>query len=251
MQAHNKTVVKSMQILTLFIHHPKLTFNEMMELSNLPKTSLHRMVGSLEEMGFLTKDDDGHYSLGLIFLQFGQLVGERLDIRSIAYPIMKDLRDEVEEAVNLIVRDKDEAMYIEKVDTLHPVRLYTSIGRRSPLYAGDSRIILAYLPEEERENYLGSVQLKPIAIGTITDKTKLRHALDEARLDGYTITSSELEDYTKAVSAPILNGKGQIVAGISVAGIEARFQEERLPELIDKVTKAAKAISVKLGSQTH
>ena len=123
MQAHNKTVVKSMQILTLFINHPKLTFNEMMELSHLPKTSLHRMVGSLEEMGFLTKDDDGHYSLGLIFLQFGQLVGERLDIRSIAYPIMKDLRDDVEEAVNLIVRDKDEAMYIEKVDTLQPVRL--------------------------------------------------------------------------------------------------------------------------------
>ena len=53
----------------------------MMELSGLPKTSLHRMVGSLEEMGFLTRDDgDGYYSLGLIFLQFGQLVGERLDI---------------------------------------------------------------------------------------------------------------------------------------------------------------------------
>ena len=95
----------------------------MMELSGLPKTSLHRMIGSLEEMGFLTRDDNGYYSLGLIFLQFGQLVGERLDIRKIAYPIMKDLRDDVEEAVNLIVRDNDEAMYIEKVDTLHPVRL--------------------------------------------------------------------------------------------------------------------------------
>ncbi|WP_340373465.1 IclR family transcriptional regulator [Peribacillus sp. FSL E2-0218] len=251
MHAHNKTVVKSMQILTLFIDHPKLTFNEMMEHSNLPKTSLHRMVGSLEEMGFLTRDDDGLYSLGLIFLQFGQLVGERLDIRAIAYPIMKQLRDDVEEAVNLIVRDKDEAMYIEKVDTLQPVRLYTSIGRRSPLYAGDSRIILAYLPEEERETYIDGTDLHPIAIGTITDENTLRHALEEARANGYTITSSELENYTKSVSAPILNGKNQIIAAISVAGIEARFQEDRLPELIEKVTKAAKEISMKLGSQTH
>ncbi|MCK1993712.1 IclR family transcriptional regulator [Peribacillus muralis] len=251
MQAHNKTVVKSMQILTLFINHPKLTFNEMMEYTNLPKTSLHRMVGSLEEMGFLTRDEFGYYSLGLIFLQFGQLVGERLDIRSIAYPIMKDLRDDVEEAVNLIVRDKDEAMYIEKVDTLQPVRLYTSIGRRSPLYAGDSRIILAYMPEEEREAYIDRTDLNPIAMGTIIDKNTLRHALDEARLNGYTITSSELENYTKSVSAPILNGKNQIVAAISVAGIEARFQEDRLPELIDEVTKAAKEISMKLGSQTQ
>lgn len=249
MQAHNKTVVKSMQILTLFINHPKLTFNEMMEYSNLPKTSLHRMIGSLEEMGFLTKDDEGYYSLGLIFLQLGQLVEERLDIRTIAYPIMKELRDEVEEAVNLIVRDIDEAMYIEKVDTMQPVRLYTSIGRRSPLYAGDSRIILAYLPEEERDAYIEKIELKPMAIGTIKDKTLLRQTLDEAKRNGYTITSSELENYTKSVSAPILNGKNQIVAGISIAGIEARFKEDRLPELIEKVKKAAKQISWKLGFQ--
>lgn len=250
MQAHNKTVVKSMQILTLFLDHPKLSFNEMMVYSDLPKTSLHRMVVSLEEMGFLTKDDDGNYSLGIIFLQLGQLVSERLDIRTIAYPIMKELRDDVEEAVNLIVRDADEAMYIEKVDTMQPVRLYTSIGRRSPLYAGDSRIILAHLSEEERETYIAKVELKSIAIGTINDKTILRQALEEAKKKGYTITSSELENYTKSVSAPIFNGKDQIVAGISVAGIEARFTEDRLPELIEKVTKAAKQISWKMGFQS-
>lgn len=250
MQAHNKTVVKSMQILTLFLNHPKLSFNEMMIYSDLPKTSLHRMVVSLEEMGFLTKDGDGNYSLGLIFLQFGQLVSERLDIRTIAYPVMKELRDEVEEAVNLIIRDADEAMYIEKVDTMQPVRLYTSIGRRSPLYAGDSRIILAHLPEEEQEAYIEKVELKSIAIGTISDKTILRQVLEESKKKGYTITSSELENYTKSVSAPILNGKGQIVAGISVAGIEARFKEDRLPELIEKVMNAAKRISYKMGFQS-
>ena len=239
-----------MQILTLFLNHPKLSFNEMMVYSDLPKTSLHRMVVSLEEMGFLTKDDDGNYALGIIFLQLGQLVSERLDIRTIAYPIMKELRDDVEEAVNLIVRDADEAMYIEKVDTMQPVRLYTSIGRRSPLYAGDSRIILAHLPEEERETYIAKVELKSIAIGAINDKTILRQALDEAKKNGYTITSSELENYTKSVSAPIFNGKNQIVAGISVAGIEARFTEDRLPELVEKVTKAAKQISWKMGFQS-
>jgi IclR family transcriptional regulator, KDG regulon repressor len=249
MQAHNKTVVKSMQILTLFVNHSKLTFNEMIELSGLPKTSLHRMIVSLEEMGFLTKDDDGYYSLGLIFLQFGQLVAERLDIRKIALPVMKQLRDDVEEAVNLIVRDNNEGMYIEKINTLHPVRLYTSIGRRSPLYAGDSRIILANLPEAECEDYIENIELKPIAIGTITDKNVLRQALYDARKDGYTITSSELENYTKSISAPIWNGQNQIIAGLSIAGIDARFQEDRLPELIEKVTNAAKQISLKLGSQ--
>jgi DNA-binding IclR family transcriptional regulator len=248
MQANNKTVVKSMQILTLFIKYPKLTFTEMMEYSGVPKTSLHRMIGSLEEMGFLTKDAQGYYLLGLLFLQFGQLVANRLDIRSIAKPIMETLRDDVEEAVNLIVRDGNEAMYIEKVDTLHPVRLYTSIGRRSPLYAGAcSRIILAHLPEKEQEEYINQTELAPIGIGTITDKKKLRNALKEAK--EYTISTSELENFTTSVSAPIVNHQNEVVAGISVAGIEARFQGDRLPFIIQKVTEAASVISQKLGYQ--
>ncbi|WP_375345209.1 IclR family transcriptional regulator [Priestia megaterium] len=250
MQANNKTVVKSMQILTLFIKHPKLTFTEMMEYSGVPKTSLHRMVGSLEEMGFLTKDAQGYYSLGLLFLQFGQLVANRLDIRNIAKPVMEALRDEVEEAVNLIVRDGNEAMYIEKVDTLHPVRLYTSIGRRSPLYAGAcSRIILAHLPEKEQEEYITQTELAPVGIGTITDQKKLRNVLKEAKEKGYTISTSELENFTTSVSAPIVNHQNEVVAGISVAGIEARFQGERLPFIIQKVTEAASLISEKLGYQ--
>ncbi|MFC7395365.1 IclR family transcriptional regulator [Scopulibacillus cellulosilyticus] len=247
MQASNKTVVKSMKILKLFLNHSKLTFNEMMEYSGIPKTSLHRMVGSLEEMGFLTKDEEGYYSLGLLFLQFGQLVADRLDIRTIARPIMKELRDDVEEAVNLIVRYGNEAMYIEKLDTPQPVRLYTSVGRRSPLYAGESRIILAYLPKGEQETYIENTDLKPIGIGTITDKHVLRQSLDEARKNGYVVTRSELENYTASVSAPVLNGQNQVAAAISVAGIEARYQEDRLPELIKKVKKAAMEISKKLG----
>ncbi|TCP23738.1 IclR family transcriptional regulator [Scopulibacillus darangshiensis] len=247
MQANNKTVVKSMTILKLFLDHSKLTFNDMMAYTGIPKTSLHRMIGSLEEMAFLTKDKDGYYSLGLLFLQFGQLVADRLDIRTIARPIMKELRDDVEEAVNLITRYGNEAMYIEKLDTLQPVRLFTSIGRRSPMYAGDSRIILAYLPEDERETYLENTELRSIGIGTITDKSALRQALEKARKDGYTISRSELENYTASVSAPILNQQNQVVAAISAAGIEARFQEDRLPGLIQKVTSAAIKISEMLG----
>ncbi|MBM7646037.1 DNA-binding IclR family transcriptional regulator [Scopulibacillus daqui] len=247
MQASNKTVIKSMKILKLFLTHAKLSFNDMMEHSGIPKTSLHRMIRSLEEMGFLTKDEDGYYSLGLLFLQFGQLVADRLDIRTIARPFMKELRDDVEEAVHLIVKDGNEAMYIEKLDTPQPVRLYTSIGRRSPLYAGDSRIILAYLPKEEQEAYIETAELKPVGMGTITDKRMLRQLLDEARENGYAVTRSELEDYTASVSAPIFNGQNQVAAAISIAGIEARYREERLPELIVKVKETSMKISKKLG----
>jgi len=248
MQNKNKTVIKSKDLLTLFLTHSKLSFNEIIQLTGTPKTSVHRMLGSLEDMGFLDKDEDNLYSLGLLFLQFGQLVADRLDIRQLALPVMKKLRDETEEAVNLIIKDGDEAMYVEKLDSTHPVRLYTAVGRRSPLYAGACpRIILAFLPQEEQEQYLKTIDFKMYASGTITDIDKLRLVLEETKNSGYAISKSELEDHTTAIAAPIFDHKGKVVGGLSLAGPDIRFQAERLPEFIEKVKAHAKEVSERMG----
>ncbi|WP_308530455.1 IclR family transcriptional regulator [uncultured Paenibacillus sp.] len=244
----NKTVVRSMDLLQLFLTHPKLNISEMARLSGIPKTSVLRMIGSLEEMGFLKKDTEGSYSLGLLFLQYGNLVAERLDIRHIALPVMQQLRDEIQEAIHLVLRDGDECIYIEKLDTDHPVRLFTKIGRKAPLFAGaSSRIILAFMPEAEREEYLSATELQPIASGTITDKTQLRRILDRSRQEGYSFSRSELENYTAELSAPIFDHNGQIIAALSAAGLEVQFEEGRIVELVKNVQQAASEISRRLG----
>ncbi|RHW37696.1 IclR family transcriptional regulator [Lysinibacillus yapensis] len=244
----NKTVVKSMNILNLFIVHSELTFQEIINLSGIPKTSVYRMLSTLEEMEFLVKGTDSKYRLGLLFLKFGHLVSSRLDIRKIAYPYMNELHNETKEAINLIIREGDEAVYIEKVDTQQKVRLYTAIGRKSPLYAGACpRAILSFLPDQEVKDYLESVELNPIAKGTITDKEKLYEIIQQSKKEGYTISHSELENYTSAVGAPIFNNLGEVVAGISIAGIEANYQGDNLEVFQEKVKKAAYAISKQLG----
>lgn len=248
MYKNNKTVVRSMDILNLFIDHPRLTFQEIIDLSGIPKTSVYRMLMSLEEMEFLEKGPDSKYRLGLLFLKFGHLVSSRLDIRQVAFPIMQELHDDVDEAINLIVRQGDEAIYIEKIDTNQKVRLYTAIGRRSPLYAGAcSRVILSFLPNPEIQQYLESVELKSFAMGTITDKERLYELIWKAQEDGYTISHSELENHTSAIAAPIFDHKGDVVAGISIAGIEANYQNENVPQLAAKAMEAAGKISERLG----
>ncbi|OCA82116.1 IclR family transcriptional regulator [Pseudobacillus wudalianchiensis] len=244
----NKTVVRSMDILNLFIDHAQLTFQEIIDLSGIPKTSVYRMLTSLEEMGFLEKGADSKYRLGLLFLTFGHLVSSRLDIRQIAYPIMQELHNDVGEAVNLIVKQDHEAMYIEKIDTNQKVRLYTAIGRRSPLYAGAcSRVILSFLPNIEIDQYIESTELKPFAMGTITDKKRLYETIRQAQKEGYTISHSELENHTSAIAAPIFDHKGDVVAGISIAGIEANYQNENIPVFVEKAKRAAEQISERLG----
>ena len=244
----NKTVIRSMDLLNLFLVHTKLSVNDMIRLSGIPKSSVHRMIASLADMGLLHKDQDGQYELGLLFLQFGNLVAERLDIRHVAAAEMQRLRDEIGEAVHLAVRDGDSSMYIEKLDTDHPVRLFTKIGRRAPLYAGaSSRILLAFMPEEEREEYLSEVELKPIGPGTIVSLAKLRETLAASRESGCSFSISELENYTAELCAPIFDHTGRMAAGLSIAGPEGRFGEDRRPELIRKVKQAAHEISLKLG----
>ncbi|AKL85533.1 KipR [Bacillus atrophaeus UCMB-5137] len=248
MQNKNKTVVKSMALLNLFLTEPKLTLSELISLSGMPKTSVHRMVSSLEEMGLLSRDRNGAYTLGLVFLEFGQLVSERLDIRQIAKPVMEELCQEVDEAVHLIMRDGNEAIYVEKIEGTQTVRLYTAIGRRSPLYAGAcARSILSFLPQEQIETYIRQTEFVPIGSGTITDPAELLQTISSSLENGYTVSYSELENYTAAIGAPIFSRKGQVAAGISIAGFEARFTKERLPYLTEKVKGAALQISEKMG----
>lgn len=248
MESKNKTVVRSMEILNLFINHAKLSFNEIIELSGIPKTSVYRMLQSLEEMGLLDKDAHGKYSLGILFLRFGHFVSERLDIRQVALPTMEKLHKEFGEAINLIIRDGDEAVYIEKLESIQPVRLYTTIGRRSPLYAGAcARSILSFLPAVEREEYLKKVELKPYAKGTILSVDELRETISEARNLGYTVSYSELEDFTAAIAVPIFNHKGEAIAGLSIAGIETNYREGSLSHFIEKAKEASLEISTKLG----
>lgn len=244
----NKTVVRSMDILNLFLEHAELTFQEIIDQSQIPKSSVYRMLITLEDMGFVEKGRDAKYRLGLMFLTYGNLVASRLNLRQIAYDVMHELHKELKEAINLIIRQGDETIYIEKVDVYQKVRLYTAIGKRSPLYAGAcARVILSFLPEQEIVSYLNKVEFKKIATGTITTKEALLKSIRDARVNGYTVSHSELEDYTSAVAAPIFDFKGEVVGGLSIAGIAANYQDDNIDLYASKAMKAAEVISRKLG----
>lgn len=240
-----------MEIIRLFFYEEHLTLLQIMEKTDLPKTSAYRMAESLLELGFLEKDQTGSYRLGLIFLTLGNLVAERLDIRSIALPYMKELRDATGEAVNLVIRDGNEAVYIEKADTKEHVRVYTQIGRRAPLYGGACpRVLLSFIDGEKRDKLIDSFKFIPYAKGTPKDKDELKRLVKETREKGWALSHSELENHSSAVAAPIFNHKGDVVASISLVGPEVRFCDEtHVNKMITRLTKATRLISAELGAE--
>lgn len=246
----NKTVLKSLEILQYFKVKPQLTFKELEELSNLPKSTLHRILLTLESQRFLKRGEDSKstFELGLELLELGNLVSSNLKIRKIALPIMEKLRDRVNEAVNLVIREKNEAVYIEKVDTSQPVRVYTQVGRRAPLYAGACpRVLLSFMEENEINEYLSNIDLTKIGKGTIVDKKKLAKEIERSRYLGYTVSYGELETESAAVGVPIRDYTGQVIGGLSIAGPLNRFHSKNIDFFVQEAKQKAKEISAQMG----
>jgi DNA-binding IclR family transcriptional regulator len=244
----NVTIVRAMDILDLFIDHPKLSLQEIIRLSGRPKTSILRILQSFEAIGFLERDANGDYSLGLKLLQLGHLVADRLNINEAARPIMEELHQKTGKTVMLSLLQGDQAMTVASLETNQPVKIGSNIGRQTPLYAGSpSRVILAFLPEERRNEYLESRTFEKLASNTITDKKQLRAVLQADAKNRCSISHSEVNDYTTGVSAPVFNHKNEVFAAITIAGITADFTKEELPKLIQQVKSAADKISSRLG----
>ena len=243
----NKTAVKTMDILELFYEHEEPQFNrdgsayEYAENICLSFNWFVRRNGVLQKMR-------REISFRVVFLRFGQLVSQRLSVRNIAIPYMKELRDSLGQAVNLIIQDGNDAIYVEKMEGVQPVRVYTAVGRRAPLYAGACpRILLSYFSEEKKRKYIEETNLKQFADGTIVDKKQLLEVLQMAKKEGHTISYSELENHTAAIAAPIFANDGTVVAGISISGLAIEYSESNISYFIAKVKETANRISKELG----
>lgn len=252
-KALNNSLDKALKLLTYFNSDRRVIgLSELSRLSNMPKATVYRMLSTLQSHGFINKvsimGKDNQYKLGLRFLEYGKLVSEDLEIRKIALPYMKKFRDKVNECVQLIIRDNDEARYIEKLECTQNIRLYTRTGRCAPLYGGACpRAILTFLPDDEIKRILDSKPLVKIAEGTIVNIERLIELIKQDRKRGYTISYGELEPETAAIGAPIFDHMGSVAASISVAGPENRFTEKEIPYLVQELLRTTKDISRALG----
>lgn len=249
----NQSVGKALKLLQYFtLERPKLTLAEIARLSGLAKPTAYRFLKALEEEGFVSRNsvnqEDKQYQLGLRLLELGNLVADQLEVRKIALPYMERLRDEVNEVVHLVILDRGDAVYVERVETDQPMRLFTRIGLRTPLYVGSApRLLLAYMNEKEREAILNRMDLQPFTNATITVLDELSSVLEKIREDGYAISYGEYVAGTLGISVPIQDHTGGVIASLTIAIPGDNFTKERTEQLLFKLKHTAYEISRKCG----
>jgi IclR family KDG regulon transcriptional repressor len=213
----------------------------------VPKSSLYRYLRAMEHHGILRRDKSKLWHLGFRLFFWGNLVSELSSLRHAAKPYLNRLVSLTNESAFLTAYDQQEVVCIDKVESSQAVRLTLSIGKRRMPHAGAaSKILMAYLCDEEIQAIIAHQGLPKICKNTITDPGSLLAELEQIREAGYAYSVEESDEGAWGLAAPIFDGEGTVRAAISVAAPISRFSETQREHCIELCTNAAKEISMLL-----
>lgn len=215
----------------------------------LAKSTVHRLLSTLERTGFVARTEDARYRLGLKLWEMGCAAVRSLTVREVARPVMEELVRRTGETVHLSVWDNGEVVYIDKVDGTNPIRLHSSIGGRAPGHATASGLALLAFQDAAIQAEVWRHGLRRYTHRTITEPGRFRRKLEAVRRQGFAFSADAWHRGSSGVAAPIRGHDGKVVAALSVAGPGERIVG-RSTELSHLVRTAADEISRVLGDPT-
>ncbi len=213
------------------------------------RTRVFRILKTLEARGYVDFDPNTQaYRLGVKFLQIGENVRERLDLRREAEPVLVELARQTGDSAHLLILRGDRAVTIDRRQGENRLQVASPIGQSLPLYAGASpKILLAYLSEAEQDRIIRSTEFEAFTDNTIRNADQLRRCLKAIRREGYVVDEEDYERGVYAIGAPVRDDTGRVIAGISLTTPETRYSPGRRKELIALVIEAGRKLSEKLG----
>jgi IclR family KDG regulon transcriptional repressor len=248
------SVKKALELLDHFTtERPELSLAEISREVDAHKSSVFRVLTTLEAAGFLEKDpQSGKYRLGLKILDLAGRVWGRHDIRQIASPYMEELARETGEVIHLAVLDGADIVYLEKKGQGQILTVATQVGGRNPAYASSmGKILLADLSESELRGIIGRGKLKKLTPNTITEIPRLVEELNRIREQGFALDNEETFPGIRCVGAPVRDAGGKVIAAVSVTVPVQRMGDERVRELWRLVTNTARMISERVAAEQN
>jgi len=220
-----QVIEKAVEILQLMSQHPEEKFWRVTDVSkglDMNVSTTHRLMQSLKNSGIINQDEETKkYSLGINFIYYGDMVREMNLPGIIIYPLMEKLYEEFGETVFVTIKDQDNCVVIERINSYHQLRFVKRIGETYKLHeAPCGKVILAYLTEE-----LFNRLLERIIKNDSCDTKKLKNELNNIRENGYLIESIPSMDST-IFSAPVFSTEGNFIASLSIVIPKCRLTDE-------------------------
>jgi IclR family KDG regulon transcriptional repressor len=244
------SIEKAIDVLFCFdLQRPQLRLVDISQRLGLHKSTTHRLLSLLKKKGLVVADPATQlYSLGPALVELAWIVLRQQDLRSVCRPYMEQLRQTTNETVSLNIRMGNKRVCIEELQSDQEVKYSQTFGLTAPLQVGaPGKALLAFMPADELERALATLEFTPLTPDTIVDREALQAELGETRSRGYAISVGERSPWAAAVAAPIRDRSGHIVAAVSVLGPSHRLTVKVLKALGTQVMNAAQEISTALG----
>lgn len=243
-----RSVERALEVLMCFTKQtPELTMTQISECVGINKSTVHRLLATLERKRFVERDSDtGIYKPGIRLLQLAFLTLEHNDLRHLSAPFLQNLCDQHHENVNLSVLDDTDVVYLEVIESPERIKLAASPGQRLPAFCTASgKAILAFLQEDKVIDILERGMLR-YTQNTILTREVFFENIQCAREKGFAISEQEFEEGINAIATPVLNSSGQPIASVSIAGPAYRLTRERMleigPDFVSKVNELAQEV---------
>ena len=221
---------------------------EIAECIGLPRTTVIRMVTTLEALGAVVRADDGSsFQIGPTLRAFARSKPKLGYLKKIAQPHLKQLAAETGETVYLCILERHQVHYLDQIDSRHHILLRNWVGSYFPAHTtAAGKALLAFLPEDKFLAYLKR-PLEKFTKNTIIDPDQIRGYAKTIRATGYAWTYGQTEDGLVGVAAPIYSEAEQPIAAVAVGGPAFRFppagQDEAMAQC---VVRTARQISERL-----
>lgn len=245
----SRSVLRAVQLLQVVAVRARepLRLNEIVQMTGLPKTTCHRLLGVLCDEGLLRMDDSGRYAPGPLLLAMGMNFLRQTDIREVAHPAMVEFTSKTSETTHLGVLHFPFVVYIDKVESPHAVRMHSQVGAMNPVYRTGLGKALAAFSSDALIDEICAGPLEATTPNTITDGDALRADLLLTRERGYSVDDVENEEGIRCIGAPVLGHDGRPLAAVSLAGPDVRLTLEVAHALGPDLVAVTREISRQLG----
>ncbi len=222
---------------------------EIAHATGLSRPAVRRILLTLRHLGYVEPTHGSHWRLTPRVLTIGQHYVTSSALVSVAEPHMGRLVEETHETASLATLDGNEVVYLARVPAKRVLNVTAAAGTRVPAHVTSmGRVLLAAASPEFVERYLDDPGLQPFTPHTITDRGQFREALERARRQGWSLVSEERERGLIAVSAPIRDHTGKVVAALSSSSSTGRTSPGHIERhVVPILTQIAAQISAELG----
>ncbi len=246
-----EALARGLEVLSLFsVLCPALSLTQIVEKLQVNKSTAYRVLSTLEAMHYLEQDPSTRlYRPGLKVLELGFTAINGIEIRQLVHPHLERLSQSIGETVSMAVLNGFQTIYVDRIRNQMIVGVVLGVGSSLPAHCTSlGKILLADLAENELNKLLESNPLNGFTPKTVSTPAKLTADLALARQNGYAIDDEELASGLRAVSAPIRDISGRVIAAVNVTGTIDRISFDRLnSEIIPALLDVTGQISAALG----